>query len=134
MGCGASSQAAGGAASENDEGRPSYVRTSDEHHEPQFHMVTDMNGDKAYVAVYDNEWSDMTAYEHARTKAMAAEVAADAGALRSVLKFTVTSPERLRSQKRVLSCSCSAADLTDTSSNGPVEVRLGALQGFQGGR
>ena len=87
-------------------------------------MVTDTNGDQAYVVIYENSFADLTAFERARHRAMAAEAAADAGALRSALKFSVTSPERLQSQKRVLTCSLAAAD----GSSKAVRVRIGALR------
>ena len=125
MGCGASTPGPA-AGSEADERRPDALQTPSDGDEPIYRMVTDMNGDQAYVQIHDHPWNDLTVFDRARSKAEAANAAYEEGALRSALKNTITSPERLRSQRRVVSLSfAAAAPAAGAESSGPpVKVSL----------
>ena len=90
-------------------------------------MVVDVNGDKAYVQVFDHPWNDLSSFHAARSAAVAADVAASAGALRSALKEPDYCRSPLDRQRRVVKLSLQAAAAMTSSDGGgeaDAEVRV----------
>ena len=85
--------------------------------EEKLHMVVDVNGDKAYVSIFDRPWNDLSTFNAARKLAELSDEAAAAGAMRSAMKSPDHARTPLEKQKRVLKLSLQpevAGTSTDT--------------------
>jgi hypothetical protein len=123
MGCGASSQ---GHHLEDEliEAELGSRRQAATPEEEKLHMVVDVNGDKAYVQVFDHPWNDLSSFHAARSAAVAADVAASAGALRSALKEPDYCRSPLDRQRRVVKLSLQAMTSSDGGGEADAEVRV----------
>ena len=113
MGCGASAQDRHVEDDDSIEELRQSSRQPANGEDENYHMVVDVNGDKAYVQVFDRPWNDLTSFHAARSAAESADAAATAGALRSALKEPDYCRSPLDRQRRVVKLSLQAMAAAD---------------------